>query len=245
MAAMAHGDGVAWRFELGGRLLKPLRHRRGAGGLDRVQPRLHAPLRLAADAQRQPDPGLHHRHRRRRHDARDRHRRHRPVGRLADGDRRRAGAADLPGQAVPAAAASPSAWPLAFVVPVLVAGMFGLFNGWLITRFRIQPIVATLVLFIAGRGIAQVLTNGDLQVVQDAGVPVHRPRPRPRHPVPGLDHGGDRRGGRLGAAAHRLRPADPGHRRQRGGGPAVRRADRARQAHGLRHQRPVSRASPG
>ena len=38
--------------------------------------------------------------------------------------------------------------------PVLVAGLFGLFNGWLITRFRIQPIIATLVLFIAGRGIA-------------------------------------------------------------------------------------------
>jgi ribose transport system permease protein len=53
---------------------------------------------------------------------------------------------------------------LAFVLPVLVAGLFGLFNGWLITRFRIQPIVATLVLFIAGRGIAQVLTNGNLQV---------------------------------------------------------------------------------
>jgi ribose transport system permease protein len=52
---------------------------------------------------------------------------------------------------------------LAFVIPVAIAGMFGLFNGWLITRFRIQPIIATLVLFIAGRGIAQVLTNGNLQ----------------------------------------------------------------------------------
>jgi ribose transport system permease protein len=39
-----------------------------------------------------------------------------------------------------------------------------LFNGWLITKFSIQPIIATLVLFIAGRGIAQVSTNGDLQV---------------------------------------------------------------------------------
>jgi galactofuranose transport system permease protein len=53
---------------------------------------------------------------------------------------------------------------LAFVAPVLVAGMFGWFNGWLITRLRIQPIIATLVLFIAGRGIAQVMTNGNLQV---------------------------------------------------------------------------------
>jgi ribose transport system permease protein len=53
---------------------------------------------------------------------------------------------------------------LAFVIPVLAAGAFGWFNGWLITRFRIQPIIATLVLFIAGRGIAQVMTNGNLQV---------------------------------------------------------------------------------
>ena len=57
---------------------------------------------------------------------------------------------------------------LAWVVPVLVAGLFGSFNGWLITRYRVQPIIATLVLFIAGRGIAQVLTNGNLQ-------PFHRP----------------------------------------------------------------------
>jgi galactofuranose transport system permease protein len=56
---------------------------------------------------------------------------------------------------------------LAFVLPVLVAGLFGLFNGWLITRFNIQPIIATLVLFIAGRGIAQVLTNGNLQVFKN------------------------------------------------------------------------------
>jgi len=58
----------------------------------------------------------------------------------------------------------PLAIALAFLVPVLVAGAFGWFNGWLITRFRIQPIIATLVLFIAGRGIAQVMTNGNLQV---------------------------------------------------------------------------------
>ena len=53
---------------------------------------------------------------------------------------------------------------LSIVVPVSVAGLFGLFNGWLVSQFRIQPIIATLVLFIAGRGIAQVWTNGDLQV---------------------------------------------------------------------------------
>jgi simple sugar transport system permease protein/ribose transport system permease protein len=52
---------------------------------------------------------------------------------------------------------------LAFVVPVLAAGLFGLVNGLLVTVGRIQPIIATLILFIAGRGIAQVMTNGNLQ----------------------------------------------------------------------------------
>ena len=53
---------------------------------------------------------------------------------------------------------------LGIILPIRAAGAFGLFNGWLITRFSIQPIVATLVLFIAGRGLAQVSTNGNLQV---------------------------------------------------------------------------------
>ncbi|WP_181700966.1 ABC transporter permease [Chthonobacter albigriseus] len=72
---------------------------------------------------------------------------------------------------------------LAFVLPVIAAAILGLFNGWLVTAFRIQPIVATLVLFIAGRGIAQVMTNGNLQVFKEpafqviglgriAGIPV-------------------------------------------------------------------------
>jgi len=53
---------------------------------------------------------------------------------------------------------------LAFLVALVVGVLLGLFNGWLVSQFKIQPIVATLVLFIAGRGIAQVLTNGNLQV---------------------------------------------------------------------------------
>jgi ribose/xylose/arabinose/galactoside ABC-type transport system permease subunit len=52
---------------------------------------------------------------------------------------------------------------LAYIVPILIAGAFGLFNGWLVTAFRLQPIIATLVLFVAGRGIAQVITDGRLQ----------------------------------------------------------------------------------
>ena len=56
---------------------------------------------------------------------------------------------------------------LAIGLPLLVAWGCGYFNGWLVTRFSIQPIVATLVLFTAGRGIAQVITNGQLQTFAD------------------------------------------------------------------------------
>lgn len=52
---------------------------------------------------------------------------------------------------------------LAIVAALAVTTALGAFNGWLIGRYRVQPIVATLVLFIAGRGIAQVMTNGNLQ----------------------------------------------------------------------------------
>ncbi len=52
---------------------------------------------------------------------------------------------------------------LAFIVPIGAAVLLGMFNGWFITRFQVQPIVGTLVMFIAGRGIGQVLTNGNLQ----------------------------------------------------------------------------------
>ncbi|MDQ2716202.1 MAG: ABC transporter permease [Chloroflexota bacterium] len=58
---------------------------------------------------------------------------------------------------------------LAIVVPILIGGLCGLFNGWLVTGFRIQPIIATLILFIAGRGIAQVMTNGAGQAFENPG----------------------------------------------------------------------------
>ncbi len=56
---------------------------------------------------------------------------------------------------------------LAFIIPVAAAGLLGMFNGWFITRFQVQPIVGTLVMFIAGRGIGQVLTNGNLQAFKN------------------------------------------------------------------------------
>lgn len=70
------------------------------------------------------------------------------------------------GQLVPL----PAPWvgvALALTVPVLLTGALGWVNGWLVTRYRIQPIVATLVLLIAGRGVAQVITNGNLQAFRN------------------------------------------------------------------------------
>ncbi len=52
---------------------------------------------------------------------------------------------------------------LCIALPVLASTALGWLNGAVITRYRIQPIVATLVLYIAGRGIAQVMTNGNVQ----------------------------------------------------------------------------------
>lgn len=56
---------------------------------------------------------------------------------------------------------------LAFTLPVLLAGFFGVINGTLVTRFNIQPIIATLVFLIGGRGIAQVITNGTVININD------------------------------------------------------------------------------
>jgi simple sugar transport system permease protein len=46
------------------------------------------------------------------------------------------------------------------LVTLIVATVCGLWNGVLVAYGKIQPMVATLILMIAGRGIAQLITNG-------------------------------------------------------------------------------------
>ncbi len=46
------------------------------------------------------------------------------------------------------------------LVTLIVATICGLWNGLLVAYVKIQPMVATLILMIAGRGIAQLITNG-------------------------------------------------------------------------------------
>jgi ribose transport system permease protein len=50
--------------------------------------------------------------------------------------------------------------PLAMAAPIALATMLGVFNGVIITKARIQPIVVTLAMMIAARGLAQ-LVSGD------------------------------------------------------------------------------------
>ena len=49
---------------------------------------------------------------------------------------------------------------LVILVPLVICTLMGLFNGVLIGKFKLQPIIATLILMVAGRGIAQIATNG-------------------------------------------------------------------------------------
>jgi len=41
----------------------------------------------------------------------------------------------------------------------------GLWNGFLVSRGKIQPMVATLILMVAGRGLAQLITNGQIMTI--------------------------------------------------------------------------------
>jgi ribose/xylose/arabinose/galactoside ABC-type transport system permease subunit len=49
---------------------------------------------------------------------------------------------------------------IVILVTLIVATVCGLWNGLLVAYGKIQPMVATLILMIAGRGIAQLITNG-------------------------------------------------------------------------------------
>ncbi|SCY42287.1 simple sugar transport system permease protein [Lachnospiraceae bacterium XBB2008] len=56
---------------------------------------------------------------------------------------------------------------VAFLVACVVAALFGAFNGVLVAVFKIQPMVATLILYTAGRSIAAWINNNELPIVND------------------------------------------------------------------------------
>lgn len=55
---------------------------------------------------------------------------------------------------------------LAVVAALLASALCGAFNGFLVAKLNIQPMVATLILYTAGRGIAQLITNGQITYIR-------------------------------------------------------------------------------
>ncbi|WP_022773385.1 ABC transporter permease [Butyrivibrio sp. AE2015] len=56
---------------------------------------------------------------------------------------------------------------VAFLVACIVGMLCGAFNGMLVAIFKIQPMIATLILFTAGRSIAAWINNNELPIVPD------------------------------------------------------------------------------
>ena len=56
---------------------------------------------------------------------------------------------------------------VAFLVACVVAMLFGAFNGVLVAYFKIPPMVATLILFTAGRSIAAWINNNELPIISE------------------------------------------------------------------------------
>ncbi|QWW69456.1 ABC transporter permease [Rhizobium sp. WYJ-E13] len=53
---------------------------------------------------------------------------------------------------------------------VVIGLLCGFWNGFLVAILNIQPIIATLVLMVAGRGIAQLITEGAIMTFNDDGL---------------------------------------------------------------------------
>ena len=53
----------------------------------------------------------------------------------------------------------------AIAAALLVSLLLGVWNGFLVAKLGIQPVVATLILMVAGRGIAQLITSGQIITV--------------------------------------------------------------------------------
>jgi simple sugar transport system permease protein len=58
---------------------------------------------------------------------------------------------------------------IAFAAALGAALLCGLWNGLLVSALGLQPIIATLTLMVAGRGLAQLLTDGQIITVYEPG----------------------------------------------------------------------------
>jgi simple sugar transport system permease protein len=74
--------------------------------------------------------------------------------------------------AVAAVLVTTTALPLAAVLglALAVSALAGAWNGVLVAGLRIQPIVATLILMVLGRGVAMLITGGQIVTFEDPGL---------------------------------------------------------------------------
>ncbi|MDR8470309.1 ABC transporter permease, partial [Acinetobacter baumannii] len=52
--------------------------------------------------------------------------------------------------------------PVVLLAALAAGALAGLWNGILVAVLKIQPFVATLILMVAGRGVAQLITAGQI-----------------------------------------------------------------------------------
>jgi simple sugar transport system permease protein len=67
--------------------------------------------------------------------------------------------------AISAANTTNTPLPVIVLADLAAGTLCGLWNGFLVSRGKIQPMVATLILMVAGRGIAQLITNGQIMTI--------------------------------------------------------------------------------
>jgi simple sugar transport system permease protein len=72
--------------------------------------------------------------------------------------------------AIAASLADSHTLPVTLAAAAGVGMLCGLWNGLLVAVFGIQPIVATLILMVAGRGIAQLITEGRIVTFTSPGL---------------------------------------------------------------------------
>ena len=61
-------------------------------------------------------------------------------------------------------------WIIPVAAALVLATVAGFWNGMLVAGFGIQPMVATLVLMVAGRGVAQLITDGQIITFDNPGL---------------------------------------------------------------------------
>ncbi len=78
--------------------------------------------------------------------------------------------------------------PVVLLAALAAGALAGLWNGILVAVLKIQPFVATLILMVAGRGVAQLITAGQIVTFDSPATGVARQRI-----VSAVSDAGDRR----------------------------------------------------